>query len=147
MAITILIKKTHPDAKIPVYAHSQDAGVDLYAVSEKLEFGPSGSFVKYDTGIAIQIPEDHFGLIVPRSSLSNNTTLILSNSAGIIDSNYRGSISVKFRNTSTSGMLKYKIGERIAQLLILPYSKIHFIEVPELSKTDRDQGAYGSTGK
>lgn len=136
----VKIKKLHDKAVIPKYAHDTDAGLDLVAVSVE----HFDSFIEYDTGIAVAIPEGHVGLIFPRSSISKKA-LFLSNSVGVIDSGYRGPI--KFRFKQTQGENIYQIGDRIGQLIILPYPKVEFEEVDELDKTERGEGGYGSTGK
>ncbi len=143
--MTVKIKKLHPNAVIPTYAKQGDAGMDLTAVSVKYE-EETGCFV-YDTGLAVEIPEGYVGLLFPRSSLSKKE-LILANHVGVIDSGYRGSIKVKFRPSSDYTAIEansYAVGERIAQLIILPYPQITFKEVEELSVTERNDGGFGST--
>lgn len=136
------IKRLSENAVIPTYGKPGDAGMDLTCISE--EWAEDNSMVTYDTGIAMEIPEGYVGLIFPRSSVSK-TSLILSNSVGVIDSGYRGSIMFKFRYPE-EGMV-YEIGERIGQIIIVPYPQITFNEVQELSETARGEGGYGSTGK
>lgn len=145
----INIKKTHPDAVIPSYAKEGDAGMDLTAVSSQ-EFD---KYIEYDIGLALEIPPGFVGLIFPRSSIYK-TNQILSNSVGVIDSGYRGSLKVKFYTESTTVSGKsyvkgevYKTGDRVAQLIILPYPQVSFKEVDELSSTERGEGGFGSTGK
>lgn len=138
----IKIKKLHPDAVIPSYSKKGDAGLDLTALTEKWD--DTNTMVTYDTGIAVEIPEGYVGLVFPRSSICK-TSLILSNSVGVIDSGYRGSIKFKFRYPE-EGMV-YDIGDRIGQLIVLPYPNIEFEEVEKLSNTGRGLGGYGSTGK
>jgi len=140
--MNIKIKKLHEKAVIPSYAKEGDAGLDLTAISE--EWNKDNSMVTYDTGIAVEIPIGYVGLLFPRSSVSK-TTLNLANSVGVIDSGYRGSIMFKYRYLE-EGMV-YEVGERIGQLLILPYPKIEFEEVDELSDTNRGDGGFGSSGK
>ena len=118
-----------------------DAGMDLHAVSES--FDDHGNYV-YGTGLAMEIPEGYVGLIFPRSSISK-TAHSLRNAVGVIDSGYRGEIIFKFAiNTLNSPV--YKIGDRIGQIIILPYPQIEFEQAWELSKTQRGKGGYGSTG-
>jgi len=136
------IKKLSENAVIPTYGKPGDAGMDLTCISEKWE--EDNSMVTYDTGIAMEIPEGYVGLVFPRSSISK-TSLILSNSVGVIDSGYRGSIMFKFRYPE-EGMI-YEVGERVGQIIIVPYPQITFNEVQELSSTDRGEGGFGSTGK
>ena len=136
------IKRLSENAVLPTYGKPGDAGMDLTCISE--EWAEDNSMVTYDTGIAMEIPEGYVGLVFPRSSVSK-TSLILSNSVGVIDSGYRGSIMFKFRYPE-EGMV-YEIGERIGQIIIVPYPQITFNEVQELSSTARGEGGYGSTGK
>ncbi len=138
----VKIKKLHPDAVIPSYAKSGDAGMDLVAVTKQ----SNTSFqCTYGTGLSIEIPEGFVGLVFPRSSISRKE-LILSNSVGVIDSGYRGEILLVFNKLEGLDSVSYKIGERIGQLIIIPYPYIVFKEVAELSSTERGTGGYGSTG-
>lgn len=135
----VKIKKLHPDAVAPQYAHETDAGLDLtatYVYKDK-----EGNFV-YNTGLAFEIPEGYVGLLFPRSSNAKKD-LLLSNSVGVIDSGYRGEVTFKFKPI---GHNIYNIGDRIGQMIILPYPKIEFEEVDELSESERGAGGYGSTG-
>lgn len=171
--LKVKIKKVHEDAIIPSYAHIGDAGLDLTAVD--YYFDIEGNVV-YHTGIAIEIPEGYVGLIFPRSSICK-IDLSITDAVGVIDSNYRGEITAKFKpslvfvpNDDTefrgenqfdehSGVIIpnderipieptiYKAGDRIAQLIILPYPKIEFEEVYELSETERGENGYGSSGR
>jgi dUTP pyrophosphatase len=138
--MNVKIKKLHKDAVIPFYAKPGDAGMDLTAVTE--EWNEDNSMVTYDTGIAVEIPAGYVGLVFPRSSLSK-TSLVLSNSVGVIDSGYRGSIMFKFRYLE-EGMV-YDVGDRIGQIIIMPYPQVTFEEVDELSSTERGDGGFGST--
>lgn len=143
----VKIKKLNDKAVLPVQVDKGSAGMDLTAISEKLFADGAINYVEYGTGLALEIPEGYVGLIFPRSSISSNTTLILSNSVGVIDSSYRGEIKFRFKSLSPMGNKKYKIGERIGQLVIMPYPKIEFIQVEELNNTERGEGGYGSSGK
>lgn len=138
----VKIKKLHQDAVIPVYAKPGDAGLDLTATSE--EWNEDNTMVTYGTGLAVEIPEGYVGLVFPRSSVSK-TTLNLTNSVGVIDSGYRGEIMFKFRYLE-EGMV-YDVGDRIGQLIIMPYPQVEFEEVKDLSSTERGEGGFGSTGK
>ena len=136
------IKKMHPEAIIPKYSKDGDAGLDLVATS----IISNGTFqVTYGTGLAVEIPIGYVGMVFPRSSI-RNTELFLSNSVGIIDSGYRGEICATFNKTDGLDSYKYKIGERICQLIIMPYPQIEFNEVEELSDTERGADGFGSTG-
>lgn len=139
----VKIKRLHKDSIIPKYSKPGDAGLDLTATSK---FYDDFDNVCYGTGLAIEIPEGHVGLLFPRSSISK-TDLTLRNSVGIIDSGYRGEITFKFNNILMSSCEPYNVKERIGQLIIMPYPTIKFEEVKELSTTERGEGGYGSTGK
>lgn len=169
----VKIKKLHPDAVVPSYAHSTDCGLDLTAVSKT--FDEYGNVV-YGFGLAFEIPEGYAGFIFPRSS-NHKSGLLLTNSVGVIDSSYRGEVTAKFATRSVISMPRrlwhrlkfiftcelrgyntctwhnfnedanYNIGDRVAQMVIMPYPKVEFVEVDELSDTERGTGGYGSTGK
>lgn len=140
--LIINIKKTNELAIIPKYAHSTDAGMDLVAIS----MNDTDEYIEYDTGIALEIPKGYVGLVFPRSSVSK-LDLVQANSVGVIDSSYRNSIKVRFKKLKDDGVCRYVPGERIAQLIILPYPMIGFNEVEKLSDSDRGLGGFGSTGK
>jgi len=140
--LKVKIKKLSKDAIIPKYAKDGDAGLDLTCISEK--WNDNNSMVTYDTGLAVEIPKGYVGLLFPRSSIAK-TSLVLSNSVGVIDSGYRGPIMLKYRYPE-EGMV-YDIGERVGQLLILPYPEVVFEEVEELEDSQRGEGGFGSSGK
>jgi len=135
----IKIKKLHPNAVIPRYARPGDAGMDIVAVDRQI----NDKFVEYATGLSFELPENHVMLVFPRSSISNKD-LIKKNSVGVLDSGFRGELKLRFKK---EGSDIYEIGERVAQLIILPYPLIEFQEVNELSETVRGKGQFGSTGK
>lgn len=139
----VRIKKLSENAVIPKYAKKGDAGMDLYAteiISEDV------TQVTYGTGIAIEIPEGFVGYVFPRSSI-RKTTLSLSNSVGVIDSGYRGEIQVTFRRPNIINNIEYVVGDRIAQIVIMPVPYVEFEETNELSDSERGEGGFGSTGK
>jgi dUTP pyrophosphatase len=135
----IRMKKLHPDAAIPRYAKSGDAGMDLTAVW----MNQIMDVVTYGTGLAVEIPSGYVGLLFPRSSIYK-TKMSLTNCVGVVDSGYRGEIMMKFKMTDNRTM--YNVGDRIGQLVIMPYPEVEFEEVDELSETSRGSGGYGSTG-
>jgi len=135
----VKIKRLHPDAVVPKYAKDGDAGLDLTAVDVEAD----GGTLTYKTGLAIEIPRWHVGLLFPRSSVYK-TGQMLTNCVGVIDSGYRGEVMLKY--TLSPHFSEYEIGDRVGQLIIMPYPKIEFEEVEELSPTDRGEGGYGSTG-
>lgn len=142
--MNIRIKKINENAVIPSYSKIGDAGMDLTAISYSIIDEKQFGFIEYDTGLAIEIPEGYVGLIYPRSSISN-TGLLLANSVGVIDSNYRGSLKCRFKAIPNTTI--YNVGERIAQLIIQPIPVIQFELVEELSNTNRESFGFGSTGK
>lgn len=137
------IKKLNESAVIPKYAHDTDAGLDLVATS--VEVDDDGNLV-YGTGLAFEIPVGYVGLVFPRSSVSLRS-LVMANSVGVIDSGYRGEVTAKFKPIGQFLQNPYQIGERVAQLVIIPYPHVEFQEVDILSESDRGTGGYGSTGK
>ena len=140
----INVKKLHPNAQIPQYANPGDAALDLTSVSSLNDL--SGNYVEYRTGLSFEIPEGYVGLLFPRSSISKKD-LILSNSVGVLDSGYRGEVTFRFKRTTDGKARSYQPGDRIGQILILPYPQVTFVESPDLSKTTRGAGGYGSTGR
>lgn len=141
----VKFKKLHNDAKIPSYAHDTDAGLDLTAVSFTQEFDKSNKLVLvYHTGLAVEIPEGYVGLIFMRSSISDKS-ISLTNAVAVIDSGYRGELLLKYKITTDSLPTIYQPGEKIGQLIIIPYPKINPIEAEELSSSDRNEGGFGST--
>jgi dUTP pyrophosphatase len=142
-SLEIKVKKLSDNAVIPSYAKDGDAGMDL-TITKEIE---NTSFsVSYGFGIAIEIPRGYVGLIFPRSSVRNQD-LILSNCVGVIDSGYRGEIQATFKKTNGLDSIKYKVGERGAQIIILPYPQIKFVESENLSETVRGVGGFGSSGQ
>ena len=141
----VKFKKLHDDTKIPSYAHNTDAGLDLTAVSFTQEFDKSNKLVLvYHTGLAVEIPEGYVGLIFMRSSISDKS-ISLTNAVAVIDSGYRGELLLKYKITTDSLPTIYQPGEKIGQLIIIPYPKINPIEAEELSSSDRNEGGFGST--
>lgn len=138
----VKIKRLNKSAVIPKYAKDGDAGLDLTATAYKVN--EKGQYV-YTSDLALEIPDGYVGLLFPRSSICKKD-LEMTNSVGVIDSNYRGPIKSVFNPTCEDPEI-YELGERFAQLIIIPYPKIEFEEVEELSETERGTGGYGSTGK
>ena len=138
----VKVKKLVSEAVIPSYSKVGDAGMDL-TITKEIE---NTTFsVSYGFGIAMEIPQGYVGLVFPRSSVRNQD-LILSNCVGVIDSGYRGELQATFKKTNGLDSIKYKVGDRGAQIIILPYPTIYMTEVPELSNTERGDGGFGSTG-
>lgn len=140
--VNVKVKKLHENAVIPSYSKMGDAGMDL-TITREIE---NTSFsVSYGFGIAMEIPENYVGLVFPRSSVRNQD-LILSNCVGVIDSGYRGELQATFKKTNGIDSVKYNVGDRGAQIVILPYPQVKMTEVNELSNTERGAGGFGSTG-
>ncbi len=152
----VKIKKLSSNALIPTYAKPGDAGMDLVATSI---ISDTPEQITYGMGVALEIPDGFVGLIFPRSSI-RKTGLQLSNSVGVIDSGYRGELQATFNKVFGSERMYdemkvkevqpneyYKVGDRIAQIMIIPYPPIEFVEADELSNTERGEGGFGSTGK
>ena len=149
----VKIKKLSEDAVIPAYAHDTDAGLDLVATS--YEYKSDIDCHVYGTGLAVEIPEGYVGLIYPRSS-NRKTNAYMCNHVGVIDSGYRGEVIISFKNRDNLDhsaceipqlVKPYEIGQRVAQLIIMPYPKIKFVEVDELSDSDRGENGHGSSGQ
>ena len=141
---TLRFKKTHPDAITPTRGTEFSAGIDLYSTDEYLIDSECSKMV--DTGIAAEIPEGYVGLLNIRSSLGAKRNLRLANCQGIIDSDYRGSIQCAIYNDSVEPAIIHK-GDKIAQLVVVPYLYLDPIEVDELDETVRGEGGFGSTGE
>ena len=152
----VKIKKVNSLAQIPSYAKDGDAGMDLIATSI---ISDTPEQITYGLGIALEIPKGFVGLVFPRSSI-RKTGLQLSNSVGVIDSGYRGELQATFNKLfGSEGMYDemkvnemqpneyYKVGDRVAQIMIIPHPDIQFEEADELSDTERGEGGFGSTGK
>lgn len=126
-----------------VPATSGSAGLDLVATD--LYHNRDFDFIEYGTGLSVEIPEGYVGLLFPRSSISK-TPHILANSVGVIDSDYRGEIKLRFKTKEDREDFEYGIGDKVGQLIIMPYPKVKFEEA-ELSDSSRGAKGFGSTGK
>ena len=146
----VKIKRLNDNAVIPKYAHATDAGMDLVATS--YEYKEDIHCHVYGTNIAVEIPEGYVGLLFPRSS-NRKTESYLTNHVGVVDSGYRGEIMLSFKTRDfKEGEIQqlykpYEVGDKIAQIIIMPYPKIKFVEVEELSDSDRGDGGHGSSGR
>ena len=133
-------------AVTPSYAKPGDAGMDITAIAHKIN--TEHNFIEYHTGLAFEIPEGHVGLLFPRSSVSKKD-LSLANCVGVVDSGYRGEITFRYKFDSDSyfaNVKRYQDGDRVGQLVILPYPEIELQEVNHLTTSSRGIGGYGSTG-
>ena len=147
----IKIKKLSENAVTPTYAKNGDAGMDLTATSKS--YDEHGN-ICYGTSLAFEIPEGFVGLLFPRSS-NTKKDLTLGNSVGVLDSGYRGEVFFKFKPSDYFAInrddvygdgLSYEVGDRIGQIIVIPHPKVTFVEVDELSSTDRGDGGFGSSG-
>jgi dUTP pyrophosphatase len=152
--VQVKVKKLAANAVVPRYAKPGDAGLDLTATSVKRE----GSKVIYGTGLAFEIPVGYVGLVFPRSSI-HKSDLRLTNCVGVIDSGYRGEVMAVFDDkayapvrTDNGNQIAavgkgFGVGDRIAQMIILPYPSVELVKVDELSDTERGEGGFGSSGR
>ena len=135
--------KMNDDAIVPTYGTLFSAGADLYSVEEvKIDAGETKII---HTGIILEIPEGYGGFVFARSSLASKRGLAPANKVGVIDSDYRGEIMVSLHNHSNESQVVEK-GERVAQIVFMPYAMANFIQTEDLSKTERGEGGFGSTG-
>lgn len=144
--LILKIKKLSEDATIPSYAKEGDAGLDFTATKiEEFE-----TFYEYSTGIAVEIPPGHVGLMFPRSSISR-VNQVLTNAVGVIDSGYRGEVKFRFRDSrmplDQRGLKIYEVGEKIGQLIVVPIPQVTVVPVTELSSSERGSSGFGSSGQ
>jgi dUTP pyrophosphatase len=139
------VMKLHADAVVPTRAHPGDAGLDLYS-TEDAHLGP-GERWSVGTGIAVEIPEGHAGLVLPRSGLAREHGIALVNSPGLIDAGYRGEVRVLLLNTDPAEVVRIEAGARIAQLLVTPIAIAEPVQVAELGDSARGEGGFGSSGR
>lgn len=140
------ILKIKTDSNTPAYATEHAAGIDLYCnTNSDVVIGPKET-VKIHTGLFVEIPDGHFGAVYPRSSTGVKKQLMLANTVGIIDSDYRGELMVFFYNYGENEQI-IQNGDRLAQLVIQPYLRCEIKKVDELTDSKRGDGGFGSTGK
>jgi dUTP pyrophosphatase len=140
----LAVHRLDPAATLPTRSHEGDAGFDLYAV-EDVTLAP-GARAAVRTGIAVEVPERHAGLVLPRSGLAAQHGISLVNAPGLIDAGYRGEISVLLLNTDRSEPFAVRVGDRIAQLVVTRVEAPDIIEVKELAVSERGERGFGSTG-
>lgn len=153
---TIKVKKVNPNAIIPTRGDGEAAGIDLYVCLDEAEdeFGVpmdqvmimSGETYIFDTGIAFELPKGYFGAVYVRSSIGIKNNLRLMNGTGIIDNSFRGTVKVALHNFGNTPQV-IKHGDRIAQMVLLPYVTFPIVEVDTLTETERGEGGIGSTGR
>jgi dUTP pyrophosphatase len=139
----IPVVRRDPAYQLPRFAHSGDAGADLHAV-EAVTIG-AGEYALVATGLSMAIPEGHAGLVLPRSGLAVRTGITVLNSPGLVDSGYRGELKVALINHGKEAF-EIAVGDRIAQLVIVPVSSPDYEVVDSLEDTERGAGGFGSTG-
>ncbi len=142
--LEIKFKRLVAHAELPQYSREGDAGLDLVATD--CYHDRDYDFTEYGTGLAVQIPEGYVGLLFPRSSISK-TAHSLANSVGVVDSNYRGEIKLRFRTKEGREDLEYGVGDKVAQLIIIPYPSLQPIESLDLDESNRGSNGFGSSGK
>lgn len=130
--------------RLPVYAHPGDAGADLHA-AEALVLAP-GQRATVGTGVSIALPDGFVAFVVPRSGLAMRHGLTIVNSPGTVDAGYRGELRVTLLNTDAETPFEIAIGDRIAQLILMPVARAEFIPVQSLPGSHRGEGGFGSTG-
>ncbi|MEY2442492.1 MAG: dUTP pyrophosphatase [bacterium] len=142
--MTLRVRRLDPAARLPVRAHADDAGYDLHALhAARIE---PGARAKLRTGIAIELPEGHAGLVLPRSGLAARHGIALVNAPGLIDAGYRGELQVLLLNTDRDSAFEIAAGDRIAQLVVVAVAAPEVVEVDALAATQRGEGGFGSTG-
>jgi dUTP pyrophosphatase len=144
-AVELRVARLKDEAVLPSRAHEGDAGLDLYAC-EAAHLGP-GERWSVGTGVAVEIPEGHAGLVLPRSGLARDHGIALVNSPGLIDSGYRGEVRVLLLNTDPAETFRVAAGDRIAQLVVAPVAPVEPVEVDELGDSARGDGGFGSSGR
>ena len=129
---------------LPNYAHPGDAGADLHS-SEAVELAP-GARALVGTGVSIALPDGFAAFVVPRSGLAAKHGITIVNSPGTVDAGYRGEIKVTLLNTDLTEPYRVAVGDRIAQLIVMPVARANFVAVERLPGSQRGEGGFGSTG-
>lgn len=142
--IELRVTRLRDDALLPARAHRGDAGLDLSAC-EEVTIEP-GERALVSTGLAVEIPEDHAGIVAPRSGLALRHGISIVNTPGVIDAGYRGEVRVILLNSDRREAFTVEPGMRIAQLLVMPVTPVEVIEVTGLTETARGAGGFGSSG-
>jgi dUTP pyrophosphatase len=139
----VLVQRLHPDARTPTAAYPGDAGLDLASVEEATI--PPGGRAVIGTGLAVAIPAGHAGFVQPRSGLAARHGITVVNSPGLIDSGYRGELRVVLQNTDGERPFEVRVGDRIAQLVVLAVPVVAVQEVEELPGSERAERGFGSS--
>jgi dUTP pyrophosphatase len=143
--MNLAVRRVDPSAVLPTRAHDGDAGLDLYACEALTVW--AGRRARVRTGIAVEVPPGHAGLVLPRSGLAARHGIALVNAPGLIDAGYRGEIEVLLLNTDAEAHFEVAPGDRIAQLLVVPFAAVEAVEVGELTASRRGEGGFGSSGR
>jgi dUTP pyrophosphatase len=143
--VDLRVRRLSDTAVLPARAHEGDAGLDLFA-AEDATIGP-GERAGVGTGIAVEIPSGHAGLVLPRSGLAERHGIALVNAPGLIDSGYRGELRVLLLNTDRREPFEITAGDRIAQLLVAPFAEVEAVEATELAASTRGAAGFGSSGR
>jgi dUTP pyrophosphatase len=144
--VQLRFKRLSADARTPTRANVDDAGLDLYA-AEQATIAPAGGRAGVGTGIAVEIPAGHAGLVLPRSGLAAKHGIALANAPGLIDSGYRGELRVLLLNTDPSEPFEVAPGDRIGQLVIVAVATAEPVEAEDLEDSERGSGGFGSSGR
>jgi dUTP pyrophosphatase len=142
--VRIEFRKLDPAVALPSRARDGDAGLDL-AANADLVLGP-GERALVPTGLAVAIPEGHAGLVLPRSGLASRRGLTLANAPGLIDAGYRGEVTLAVVNLDAREKVEIQRGDRIAQLVVVPFAQVEPVLVEELPESARGAGGFGSSG-
>jgi dUTP pyrophosphatase len=143
--VELPIAKLKDEAVLPTRAHEGDAGLDLYSC-EAAHIGP-GERWSIGTGVGVEIPAGHAGLVLPRSGLARDHGISLVNSPGLIDSGYRGELRVLLLNNDPAETFRVQQGDRIAQLVLVPIAVAAPVETTVLTDSARASGGFGSSGR
>ena len=141
----LAVRRLEADARLPSRSYDDDAGFDLYAAEAATV--PAGGRASVRTGIALEIPERHAGLVLPRSGLAAEHGIALVNAPGLIDAGYRGEVRVLLLNTDAGEDFEISVGDRIAQLLVVRVEAPDVVEVEELAASERGEAGFGSSGR
>jgi dUTP pyrophosphatase len=143
--VELRVTLLEPGARLPTRAHDGDAGLDLHAAEAAAI--PPGERTSVRTGIAVEIPRGHAGLVLPRSGLAARHGIALVNAPGLIDSGYRGEVRVLLLNTDREHAFEIEPGDRIAQLVLTPMAEVEPVEATDLATSARGEGGFGSSGR
>jgi dUTP pyrophosphatase len=139
------VRRLQPDLPLPAYAHPGDAGADLCAAEDVVL--PPGGRATVGTGLAVAVPDGHAAFVHPRSGLAARHGVTVVNAPGTVDAGYRGEVRVVLLNTDRHQPFSVRRGDRIAQLVVQPVTRVRFLDVADLPPSPRGEGGFGSTGR